>query len=151
MVEEGEWLRAHGLEFGVEVVTAATCGMAIGYERAIHRAPAGIKTCLLVCVGATVYAHVGQALSEGVAQADPSRVAAQIVSGIGFLGAGAILRDGASVHGLTTAATIWLLGALGIVIGCGFPVSGALLTAVMLVLIEVARRVEQRWLPRAEG
>lgn len=150
-MDELQWLATHGPAFGAEVLTAAVCGLLIGYERAAHGAPAGMKTCLLVCVGATIYAHIGVALHEQLptpSQADPARVAAQIVSGIGFLGAGTILRDGPSVQGLTTAATIWLLGALGIVIGCGFPISGALLTGTMVLLIELTRRAEKHLIPR---
>jgi putative Mg2+ transporter-C (MgtC) family protein len=146
-MSELTWLADHGVSMGLQVLAAALCGSLVGYERARNDGPAGMKTCMLVCVGATLYAHVGVVQFETLHEGDPSRIAAQIVSGIGFLGAGAILRGNAGVTGLTTAAAIWFIGAVGIIIGCGFPISGAAVTLVVVALMQAVRVVESWLLP----
>ena len=107
-------------------------GGIIGLERQYHDKPAGFATNTLICMGSTVFSllSIHSALSFG---GDPARIAAQIVAGVGFLGAGSILRDGNKISGLTTAAGIWLVAAIGMAIGYGeFAVAG---TATLLVLI----------------
>lgn len=146
-MNELTWLADHGVTMGLQVLAAALCGSLVGYERALNDGPAGMKTCMLVCVGATLYSHVGVVQFETLHEGDPSRIAAQIVSGIGFLGAGAILRGVGGVTGLTTAAAIWFIGAVGIIIGCGFPISGVLVTLVVAGLMQTVRAVEARLLP----
>lgn len=95
---------------------AVAIGSAIGFERAMRDKPAGFRTNILICLGACVFAYVSDAVTGNLV--DRSRIAAQIVSGVGFLGAGAIIRDAKDVVGLTTAATIWTVAALGM--ACGF-------------------------------
>jgi putative Mg2+ transporter-C (MgtC) family protein len=146
-MNELTWLVDHGTSMGLQVLAAALCGSVVGYERARSDGPAGMKTCMLVCVGATLYAHVGVVQFETLHEGDPSRIAAQIVSGIGFLGAGAILRGNEGVTGLTTAAAIWFIGSIGIIIGCGFPISGALVTVLVIALMQAVRVVEAHLLP----
>ncbi|MGD0154242.1 MAG: MgtC/SapB family protein [Thermacetogeniaceae bacterium] len=112
-------------------------GLIIGYERAISRKPAGIRTYSLVCIGSTLFMIVSayglQIVPAGaITQViDPGRVAAQIVTGIGFLGAGMILQDRGRVRGLTTAAEMWTTAALGMAIGLGLYV----LTAISVVAV----------------
>lgn len=104
-----------------QLVLATVCGMAIGVEREISGKPAGVRTCSLVCVGSTLFAIASYHFSvppDFISAADPTRIAAQIVSGIGFLGAGVILIDkGHKVVGLTTAAAVWVVAAIGMAIG----------------------------------
>ncbi len=111
------------------------CGAIVGAEREFRGKPAGLRTNILICLGATLFTLCSELMAKLAAEApqESTRIAAQIVTGVGFLGAGAILRSGRGVHGLTTAATIWLVAAIGMVVGVGFPLLG-LLTAGMTVL-----------------
>src|SRR3954464_12313231 len=98
---------------------AAVLGGAIGLERELRERGAGLRTHTVVCVGSALFTLVSAYAFVGP-RVDPTRVAAQIVSGIGFLGAGAIIRQGLSVRGLTTAATLWLVAAIGMASGAGY-------------------------------
>ncbi|MGD2067995.1 MAG: MgtC/SapB family protein [Gemmatimonadota bacterium] len=105
-----------------KLALAALLGGVIGWERELSDKPAGLRTNLLICVGAALLAHISLAFATAVydgpqIRADPSRIAAQIVSGIGFLGAGTIIQARGSVTGLTTAATLWVVAAIGIAVG----------------------------------
>ena len=119
---------------------------AIGYERERHGRAAGFRTHILVGLGSCLMMLTGIYLMDalaGRAALDPTRIAAQVVSGIGFLGAGTILRFRASVRGLTTAASLWAVGGLGLAAGAGF-VSGAVLTgAIVLVVLFGFSRLER--------
>jgi putative Mg2+ transporter-C (MgtC) family protein len=119
---------------------AAALGGAIGFERELRDREAGLRTHLLVCLGSALFTIVSaygfrEFLTSGdqVIRADPTRIAAQIVTGIGFLGAGAIIRQGISVRGLTTAATLWVSAAIGIAAGAGY-YSGAVLGTVVTIV-----------------
>ena len=119
---------------------AAVLGGAIGIERELREREAGLRTHLLVCIGSALFTIVSaygfsEFLTSGdvVIGADPTRIAAQIVTGIGFLGAGAIIRQGVSVRGLTTAATLWVAAAIGIACGAGYW-SGAILGTVLTIV-----------------
>lgn len=125
---------------------AAACGGFIGIERELRNKPAGFRTNILICLGAAIYMSVGLLVSsDGV---DPTRIAAQVVTGIGFLGAGCIIQDGNHVRGLTSAATIWVVAAIGIVAGAGYPVLAVLSTTIVVVTLAALRRVETRLLKR---
>jgi putative Mg2+ transporter-C (MgtC) family protein len=119
------------------LAVAAALGGAIGFERELREREAGLRTHMLVCVGSALFTIVSAygfreflASGEPVIRADPTRIAAQIVTGIGFLGAGAIIRYGLSIRGLTTAATLWVVAAIGIAAGAGYH-SAALFTTVI--------------------
>jgi putative Mg2+ transporter-C (MgtC) family protein len=128
---------------------AMICGGAIGVEREINRKPAGLRTNVLICFGAALYMIVSRHISSGAPYTDPARLAAQVVTGIGFLGAGVILQARGSVIGLTTAATIFVVGAVGIAIGEGlFPLAVFSTVLIILVLV-VLRKVESAVLKRA--
>ena len=100
------------------VVLAVVFGAAIGLEREISGKAAGLRTNVLICLGAAVFTIISR---EMAGQTDSlTRIAAQIVTGVGFLGAGAIIQDRGGVHGLTTAATIWLVASIGMACGAGF-------------------------------
>ena len=116
----------------LRLFVAAVLGGAIGLERELRERQAGLRTHLVVCVGAALFTLVGAYAFTGP-NTDPSRIAAQIVTGIGFLGAGAIIRQGLSVRGLTTAATLWVVAAIGLAAGAGY-YSAALITTVLVLL-----------------
>jgi putative Mg2+ transporter-C (MgtC) family protein len=122
------------LEMVFRLLLAAALGAIIGYQRERARKPAGLRTHVLICVGAALFT-VASAYGFGMT-ADPSRVAAGIVAGIGFLGAGAIIRrEGGIVEGLTTAATIWSVAAIGLAAGAGLYIVAAVTTAVILIVL----------------
>ena len=105
------------IPFMVKISMATFVGYVIGLEREAKAKPAGIKTYGLICLGAAIFTHISLSI-PGIA--DPSRVAAQIVSGLGFIGAGAIFQSKRIITGLTTAASMWVVGALGTLIGLEF-------------------------------
>jgi len=128
------------------LLLASILGAVIGIEREIHDHPAGIRTHLLVALGSalfTVLSIVGFPAADGRAT-DPSRVAAQIVTGIGFLGAGAILKYGPTVRGLTTAASLWAAAGIGMAAGAGLPFLGIAATVVVLLSLWPLRLISQR-------
>lgn len=122
------------LDVSLRLLVASLLGAAIGFEREIHAHPAGMRTHLLVSLGSAAFTVLGIFFFvSAAAPTDPSRIAAQIVSGIGFLGAGAILKYGSSVRGLTTAASLWATAAVGMAAGAGAWVV-AVVTTVLIVL-----------------
>lgn len=130
----------------LRLLLAAFLGALIGVEREIHDHPAGIRTHLLVALGSglfTVLSIVGFP-SAAEAATDPSRIAAQIVTGIGFLGAGAILKYGPTVRGLTTAASLWAAAGIGMAAGAGQPILGVTATVIVLVSLWPLRILSQR-------
>jgi putative Mg2+ transporter-C (MgtC) family protein len=123
------------LEIGL-ALAAVGCGAILGTERERREKAAGLRTLILVCLGATVFTMISFVFSSS--NGDSGRVAAQIVTGIGFLGAGAILHSNKGVSGMTTAATIWVTAAIGITVGAGFPLAGlgaSLLVRVVLTAV----------------
>jgi putative Mg2+ transporter-C (MgtC) family protein len=130
----------------LRLLLSAFLGALIGVEREIHDHPAGIRTHLLVALGSalfTVLSIVGFPSSGDVAT-DPSRVAAQIVTGIGFLGAGAILKYGPTVRGLTTAASLWAAAGIGMAAGASRPVLAVAATVIVLVSLWPLRLLSER-------
>ena len=125
----------------LRLVLAVVFGSIIGLERELHNHPAGFRTHVLVCIGSTLFTLVSVSSFGG---ADPSRVAAQIVSGIGFLGAGTILREGATIRGLTTAASLWSVAGVGMAIGTGYYWGATLTTALMVVVLFFFYSLEKR-------
>ena len=139
------------LDIALRLVASLLIGGLIGLERSYHGRPAGFRTHSLVCLSTsllmlvTVYeTHWFPSLSEGRISLDPTRMAQGIMTGIGFLGAGTIMRDGLSVRGLTTAASIWITAAIGILIGIGFYVPAVVATLLTLGTLSVFRWIESR-------
>jgi putative Mg2+ transporter-C (MgtC) family protein len=128
------------------VALAALLGGVIGAEREMRHKSAGLRTNILIAIGAAVFTILSISMAEE--RGDPGRVAAQIVTGIGFLGAGAIIRTRAGVQGLTTAATVWVNAALGVAAGSGAyhlaGIAGIVTLIVLLVLGPIERVIEQR-------
>ena len=125
----------------IKLTLAAACGAAIGIERELHDKPAGLRTNMLICIGSALITMVSIQVALTYAErqvniADPGRIAAQIVSGIGFLGAGTIIQARGAVHGLTTAATIWVMAGVGLAIGAG--VYGPALATTLLLLVTLS-------------
>ena len=137
------------LDLLLKLALAVVLGGAIGLEREIKAKPAGLRTNILICVGAALLTDVSVRITgaDGSRFGDPARLAAQIVSGIGFIGAGTILQGGGMVTGLTSAATIWVVAALGIAIGAGFYVeavgAGLLVTIVLAWLGRLEHRLRR--------
>jgi putative Mg2+ transporter-C (MgtC) family protein len=117
------------VEFWVKIVVSIVCGGIIGFERQIRGKAAGIRTSILICLGTEVFVSHGVSLSAG----DQYRVLAQVVTGIGFLGAGLMISQEGTVRGVTSAAVIWVLAAIGSTIGLG-----RIMEALILVLVTVA-------------
>ena len=148
-------------EVFLRLALAAALGAAIGLERELREREAGLRTHLLVSLGSALFTIVSAYgfhafLNSGanVVRADPTRIAAQIVTGIGFLGAGAIIRQGLSVRGLTTEATLWVVAAIGLAAGAGY-YSGAVIATVLVLLSLwplriVAYRIFLRYRPERE-
>ncbi|RJP41661.1 MAG: MgtC/SapB family protein [Phycisphaerales bacterium] len=124
------------------VLCALLCGLIVGIDREYRQKPAGLRTVMLICVGSTIFT-LASILMAGE-RSDPARIAAQIVTGVGFLGAGAIIRDRGTVVGMTTGATIWTVAAIGVVIGAGYALAGLVLTLVVVFIVAVVLRVEVR-------
>jgi putative Mg2+ transporter-C (MgtC) family protein len=141
---------AHELDIAVRLVVASLLGAGIGLEREIHDHPAGMRTHLLVAVGSALFTVVSifgfvDVLGAGQGTpVDPSRVAAQIVTGIGFLGAGAILKFGTTVRGLTTAASLWTAAAIGMAAGAADYILAAVGTAIVVFSLWPLNWVEDR-------
>jgi putative Mg2+ transporter-C (MgtC) family protein len=130
------------LDVFLRLALAAGLGGAIGLEREFRHKPAGLRTNMLIALGSALFAILSVEL--GTAAGSSDRVASQVVSGIGFLGAGAILRSGGNITGLTTAATIWVNAAIGMAAGLGsysVAAGGAGLTLVVLALLPFMERV----------
>ncbi len=126
------------------VVVSIVCGTIVGAERERADKPAGLRTLTLICLGSTVFTLMS--IDAAFGALDRSRIAAQIVTGVGFLGAGAILRDRGSIIGLTTAASIWVIAAVGMVVGVGYATSGLALAGVIFLTLTLWHRLEVRYL-----
>ena len=138
-------------ELFLRIIIGTVLGGVIGYERDVHRRPAGLRTHVIVALAASTFMVVStqfvhfQSYGKGdLVTVDPSRIAASVVSGIGFLGAGAILRTGISVQGLTTAAGLWLVAAIGLFAGAAMYAESVFVTAAGLVALTVLRRLEDK-------
>src|SRR3989338_10116898 len=123
----------------IRLLIAVVLGAIVGLEREKRHKPAGLRTHILVCVGAALATIV----SVDYFGADPARIVAAIMTGIGFVGAGAIIASGKDVHGLTTAASIWVVATIGIAIGVGYYVLAAI-AAVFVLMVLLIGKVEKK-------
>ena len=136
-------------EIVIRIVVGAALGGLVGLEREMRGQAAGFRTHTLVAMGATLFTLASEygfldfiQSSEPTVRMDPTRIAAQIVVGVGFLGAGAIMRHGTSVKGLTTAASLWVVAAMGLAVGAGFYVGAITVSLLILVVLRGLRPVE---------
>ena len=141
------------LPIGSKVIIAIICGGLVGLEREIKHKPAGLRTNILICLGATLYTILSNLIiQETVAKginADPGRIAAQIVTGIGFLGGGMIIQSRGSVTGLTSAATVWVVAAIGLCVCIGYPLIALLFTATVFFTLHFLSYVDQKILGKS--
>lgn len=155
-----EYLQANFYSFAQELwenlvplFVAALAGGVVGLEREATNRPAGLRTHVLVCVGSALIMKVSigmyqLVLATGVGNADPGRIAAQVVSGIGFLGAGTIMREGANIRGLTTAASLWVVSAMGLAVGAGLYLETFVAVVLVLLTLKTLSQVERRFISR---
>jgi putative Mg2+ transporter-C (MgtC) family protein len=125
------------LEIIVKLVLAVALGGAIGLEREFSQKPAGLRTNILICVGSTMMMALSGVMLGAAApgSADALRIAAGVITGMGFIGAGTILQAHGHVHGLTTASTLWVVSGLGLVIGAGFYLIAAVYTGIVIITL----------------
>lgn len=132
--------------FWQPVGVAVLCGGILGIERELNDKPAGIRTCILVCLGSMLFIRLGHLLEHP--PADPTRVLGQVITGIGFIGAGVILSRGEHVKGVTTASVVWLVAALGAMIGADQYAAAlavtVVATAILVFLGWLAKRLEEK-------
>lgn len=136
--------------FLVRVLVAAGLAAAIGVEREFHQKPAGLRTNILIGMGSALFMILSIETARGLG-GSADRIVAKVVTGIGFLGAGAIMRSGHSVHGLTTAATIWVNAAIGMAAGAGAFGLAVGATVVTLIVLAVLLPIESFFERRASG
>jgi len=126
-------------EMLIKLVVSAVLGLLIGFEREVHRKPAGMRTHSLVCIGSTLFTII----SINVIGGEPSRIAAGIVTGIGFLGAGIIFRSESKLKGITTAAELWVLASIGLAVGIGFYFAALVTTLIVIFILIPMKYVEK--------
>jgi putative Mg2+ transporter-C (MgtC) family protein len=137
------------LELAKRLFLAALLGGVLGLEREWHHKAAGLRTNILIALGAALFTLMSMELADN-GRGDPTRIASQIVTGIGFLGAGAIMRTNAGVQGLTTAAAVWVNAAIGVAVGGGRYHLALIATGVTLIVLLVLPPIEA-WLDRRFG
>lgn len=137
----------------IKLLLSAALGALIGFEREHSNRPAGLRTNTLVCIGAALVQITSIDIFNrysGQANIDPARLGAQVISGIGFLGAGTIIREGANIKGLTTAAGLWVVACIGIAIGSGSYAAGIMGAVLAYVILRSMRSVEYRMVNRSK-
>jgi putative Mg2+ transporter-C (MgtC) family protein len=115
------------------ILLAVCCGAAIGLERQLKHKPAGLRTNILICLGAAVFTIISERMAGD--KDSITRIAAQIVTGVGFLGAGAVIQDRGGIHGLTTAATIWLVASVGMACGAKLYLLAVISTIITIIVL----------------
>ncbi len=133
-------------EMGLRLLLSALLAGVIGYERQASQKAAGLRTHILVCIGSCLIMILSIKLYknvEGMTNADPARLAAQVVSGIGFLGAGSIMKEGPNIKGLTTAASLWVVSGVGLAVGCGYYMGALMSTALVFLTLTILHRIEK--------
>ncbi len=126
----------NNVDIVIRLIVSAIIGALVGYEREHYHEPAGLRTHMLVCVGATLITLVSV---YGIPGGDPTRIAAAIITGIGFLGAGTIIMGRGNVKGLTTAASLWAVSGIGLAIGAGFYIGSLVASVLILIILELNR------------
>ncbi len=134
----------------LRVLLAAVLGALVGWQREIQHQPAGLRTHIILVVGAalcmTLSIDVALQFRSTALNGDPGRIAAQIVSGIGFLGAGAIIREGFTVKGLTTATSLWTMAVVGMTVGLGYYLTSVVVTLLILFVLTLLNSFEKRYI-----
>jgi putative Mg2+ transporter-C (MgtC) family protein len=134
----------------IKLAVSAGLGGIIGLQRERAERPAGFRTHVLVCIGSTLIMLISAEGFKGNPAVDPTRIAAQVVTGIGFLGAGTIIRQGSIVKGLTTAASIWVVSAIGLAVGIGYYLGAVITTILVFMVLAIFKIVEDKYLSKPE-
>jgi len=140
-------VEAFQLGLAGKLAIAVLCGGAIGFERQISGKPAGLRTNILICLGSALLMEISIKLGTSLGAGrvgDPARLAAQVVTGIGFIGAGTIMQSRGAITGLTSAATLWVVAAIGLTAGAGFVVEALGATAMVMVVLAGLKPLEHR-------
>jgi putative Mg2+ transporter-C (MgtC) family protein len=145
--EFSEWVEVLRLDLGAKLLTAILAGGAVGLERELRHKPAGLRTNILICLGSALLMDLSMRIATPVG-GDPGRIAAQVVTGIGFLGAGTILHTRGTITGLTSAATIWVVAAIGLTVGAGFLFEALAATVTVMIVLRGLGWLERRYLER---
>lgn len=139
------------IEIVAKLLISVLFGGVIGYVRERYGKAAGLRTHIMVCFGSTLFTLASIYMMTISKFADPSRIASMIVSGIGFIGAGAILREGGSIKGLTTASSIWAVAAIGLAVGIGMYSGAIAATIIGVVVLEGLSRFERKFISPDKG
>ena len=135
----------------LKIFIAVLVGGLIGLERESSKRPAGLRTHILVCVASTMVMDINLMIAQQYITADPMRLGAQVISGMGFLGAGTIIKEGPTVKGLTTAAGLWAVACLGLVIGAGYYLMALFAALVMLMTLKTFSQLEDKYYRRRKN
>jgi putative Mg2+ transporter-C (MgtC) family protein len=127
------------------ILLAVACGFVIGLERQLKHKAAGLRTNILICLGAAIFTLISERMAGG--QDSVTRIAAQIVTGVGFLGAGSVIQDRGGVHGLTTAASIWLVASVGMACGARLYMLAVISTVLAIAVLVGMTQIEKRIKP----
>jgi putative Mg2+ transporter-C (MgtC) family protein len=127
-------------ETGIRLVVSSLIGAVIGFEREYHSKAAGLRTMIMICLGSTIFTE----MSLSIGLTSPDRIASNIITGIGFLGAGVIFKDGLTISGITTATTIWICAALGMSVGAGEYFIAFLGTTLVLLILSALSSITQK-------
>ncbi|MGH9381012.1 MAG: MgtC/SapB family protein [Thermoanaerobaculia bacterium] len=151
----GFWDWQSAWEIGSKIGLSALLGAAVGAEREWTGKEAGLRTHMLIAVGSAILTdlsvRIGPLFAAGSQAWDPGRIAAQVVTGVGFIGAGTIIQARGSVHGLTTAAGLWVAAAIGMAVGATLYVAAVLGTVALLLIVAALKPLERRLLRRQSG
>jgi len=136
------------LDIIIKLVVATILGGLIGFLREVGGKAAGLRTHILVTMGSALLAIISIYMGAGYQGTDVGRVAAGVVTGIGFIGAGAIIRDRGQIRGITTAASIWICAAIGLAVGVGLYAAAISATIITVVVLEILRYIEKRYIKK---
>ena len=129
------------IEIVLKLVVAAGLGLVLGYEREVHKRPAGLRTHSLICMGAALFTVLSMSFAGSAV--DTSRVAAGVVTGIGFIGGGILFKSEDRVFGLTTAAELWVAGAIGLAVGIGYYFAAVVATVIVLFILVPLKHISE--------
>jgi len=138
----GAWIASAADHFGFPLAVSVVCGAIVGTERQLRNKAIGIRTSILICLATQVFVRLSTDLSAHAVVSDPTRVLGQVVTGVGFLGAGVILAKGGSITGVTSAVVVWMLAAIGSTIGTGRPFEALGLSTLVVVVLIGGRKLE---------
>ena len=145
------WIEASRHHFALQIAASVICGAIVGVERQLRNKAVGIRTSILICLATMAFIRLSVGLSADHELADPTRVLGQVVTGVGFLGAGVILAKGGAIVGVTSAAVVWMLAAIGSTIGVGRPLEAVGFSLSVVVILIGVRNLEAMFKRLAGG